>query len=74
VESEDLNQLWFVVRVVWEVQGIMDDNIKKAMLVSALQDRTLTWYIKHYNDHPYTRIAEIQTTLNKEFSMSKSET
>ena len=37
----------------------MDDNIKKATIVSALQDRVLTWYIKHSNDHPNTGIAEI---------------
>jgi len=40
--NEDLDQFWFVVKVVWELQGVTDDNIKKATLVSALQDRTLT--------------------------------
>lgn len=64
----------FVVRVLWEAQGIMDDNIKKATLVSTLQDRALTWYIKHLNDHPNARIAEIQNALNREFSGSISET
>jgi len=50
--NEDLDQFWFVVRAVWEVQGVMDDNIKKVTLVSALQDCALTWYIKHSNDNP----------------------
>jgi len=64
VGNEDLNQLWFMVRAVWEAQGVVDDNIKKATLVSMLQDHTLTWYIKHSNDHPNARIAKIQSALN----------
>jgi len=51
VGNEDLDQFWFVVIAVWQEQGIVDDNIRKATLVSALQDRALTWYIKHSNDH-----------------------
>ena len=52
----------------------MDDNIKKATLVSMPQDHALTWYIKHSNDHLNAEIVEIQTTLNREFSKPKSET
>ena len=59
VGNEDLEQFWFVVRVVWEAQGVTGDNIKKVTLVSALQDHTLTGYIKHSNDHPNAGIAEI---------------
>lgn len=74
VGNEDPYQFWFMVRVVWEVQGVMDDNIKKEMFVSTLQDHALTWYIKHSNDNPNAGIADIQATLNKEFSRPKSET
>lgn len=74
VGNEDLDQFWFVVKAVWEAQGVVDDNIKKTILVSALQDHTLTWYIKHYNDHPNVGIADIQVVLNKEFSKPKSKT
>ena len=74
VGNEDPDLFWLVVRAVWEAQGIMDDNIKNATLLSVLQDHTLTWYIKHSNDHPNEGIAEIQTTLNREFSRPKSET
>ena len=63
-----------MVRVVWEAQGVTNDNIKKATLVSTLQDHALTWYIKHFNDHPNTRIAKIQNAMNKEFSRPKSKT
>ena len=63
-----------MVKVVWEAQGVVDDNIKKAMLVSVLKDRALNWYINHSNDHPNAGIVEIQTTLNREFSKPKLET
>jgi len=36
VANEGLDDFWFMVRVVWEAQEVMDDNIKKATLVSAL--------------------------------------
>jgi len=74
VGNEDPNQFWFVLREVWEAQGVTDNNIKKATLVSMLQDRALTWYIKHSNDHPNLGITEIQNVLNKEFNRPKSET
>jgi len=38
-----------------------------------LQDHTLTWYIKHSNDHQNAGIVEIQIALNREFSQPKSE-
>jgi len=74
VGNEDPDQFWFVVRAVWEAQGVTDDNVKKATLVSVLQDRALAWYIKHSNDRPNAGIAEIQNALNREFSQPKSET
>jgi len=73
VGNDDLDQFWFMVRVVWEAQGVMDDNIKKATLVSSLQDHRLTWYIKHSNDQPNAGITEIQNALNREFNCLKSE-
>ena len=63
-----------MVRSVWEAQGVVDDNIKKATLIRALHDHALTWYIKHSNDHSNVGIADIQAALNKEFSKPKSET
>jgi len=71
--NEDPDQFWFVVKVVWEVQGVIDDNIKKATLVSALQDHALTWYIKHSSDNPTAGITAIQVALTKEFSRPKLE-
>ena len=71
--NEDPNQLWFIVRILWEVQGVTNDHIKKLTLVSALQDRALTWYIKYSNDSLNVRVADIQIVLNREFNRPKSE-
>jgi len=61
-----------MVRAVWEAQGVTNENIKKETLVSALQDRALTWYIKHSNDNPNAGIANIQAALYREFCRPKS--
>ena len=73
LENEDKDQLWFVVRAIWEAQGVTNDHIKKATLVSALQDHVLTWYIKYSNDNTNARVVDIQVALNREFSRPKSE-
>ena len=57
--NEDPDQFWFVVRVVWEAQGVTDDHIKKATLVSALQDRELNWYIKYSKNNLNARVVVI---------------
>lgn len=71
--NEELDQLWFVAKDAQEDQGVTNDNIKKATLVSALQDRVLTWYIKYSSDHLNVGIVAIQDALDKEFSWPKSE-
>lgn len=70
--NDELGQFSFVIKSVWDVQGITNDKIKKATLVSALQDRALTWYMKYSSDHPTKDITTIQEALNKEFGCPKS--
>jgi len=36
VGNEEPGQFWFVVKAVWEAQGVTDENIKNASLVSAM--------------------------------------
>ena len=47
--------------------------MKKATLVTSLQERTLTWYIKYHIDNSMDSLANIQNMLNKEFNKPKSE-
>lgn len=42
---EDPKKVWFVVDVVWKSQQVIDDGLKKAQLVTTLQDRALSLYI-----------------------------
>jgi len=61
------------MKAVCEAQGVTNDHMKKATLVSALQDRALTLYIKYSNDNPNAGVADIQIALNKELRKPKSE-
>lgn len=70
--TEDLDQFWFVANAVWEYQGIVDDQMKKETLLTSLQERVLTCYIKYYTDNPMATLVDIQTALNNEFSRTKS--
>jgi len=36
VGNEEPSRFWFVIKSVWDMQGIIDESIKKATLVSAL--------------------------------------
>lgn len=62
-----------MIHSIWDAQSIIDENIKKATLVSTLQDHVLTSYIKHSTDHPNEGLEAIQDALNKEFGWKKSE-
>lgn len=46
--------------------------MKKETLITPLQDHALMWYIKYCIDNLRVELADIQTTLNKEFGRSKS--
>jgi len=61
------------VKVSCEAQGVIDDHIKKATLVSTLQDCSLTRYIKYSNDKLNARVANIKEALNGEFNEPKFE-
>ena len=51
----------------------MNDNIKKAQLVTVLQDHALTWYIKYSTNNPLVSLVDTQAALNKEFGKPKSD-
>lgn len=64
VGTEDLEQFWFVADTVWMAQQITNDNMKKAQLVTTLQDRELSWYIKLCTYKPTATMLETQQALN----------
>jgi len=56
---EDPEQFWFLVDVVWKSQQIKDDDVNKAQLVTSLQDRALSWYIKYCMTQPTTTLKDM---------------
>lgn len=43
---------------------INDNDMKKEQLVTVLQDRALTWYIKYSTTNPKAMLVETKTTMN----------
>ena len=56
---------------------IMDDNVKKAHLMTTFRDYALTWFMKYYDPSlatgAPTSFFEIRNTLKSEFKKLKSE-
>ena len=69
--TKDLEQFWFVADVVWKSQQITYDDLKKAQLVTALEDRALRRYIKYFSTHPAATLKDTNDALNNEFKKPK---
>jgi len=65
--SKEPNQFWFVAEDVWKAQQVNDDDMKKAQLVTVLQDEDLTWYIRYSTTHLVASLANTKDVLNAEF-------
>lgn len=64
------DQFWFVEEDVWKAQQVSDDDIKKSQLVTMLQDRALTWYIKYSITNLNSTLAETNIALNTKITSS----
>ena len=70
--SEDPEQFWFLCEAVWTTKNIMDQDIRRAQLVTSFRDRDLTWFMKFSNTHNHA-LDDIKATIIKEFKNPKSE-
>ena len=70
--SEDPEQFWFLCEAVWTAKNIVDQDIRKAQLVTFFIDRALTWFMKFSNTQNHV-LADIKTAMIKEFKKPKSE-
>ena len=43
--SEDPEQFWFLCEAVWTAKNILDQDIRRAQLVTSFRDRALTWFM-----------------------------
>ena len=50
----------------------MDQDIRRAQLVTSLRDRDLTWFMKFYSTQNYV-LDDIKKSMIKEFKKPKSE-
>ena len=51
--SKDLEQFWFLCEAVWTTKNIMDQNTRRAQLVTSFRDRALTWFMKFSSTQNY---------------------
>jgi len=49
------------------VKQINDEDVKKAQLVTMLQDRVMSWYIKYSTTNLAASLAETKKSLKTEF-------
>ena len=57
---------------MWNTKNIMDQDIRKAQLVTSFRDRDLTWFMKFSSTQSPT-LDEIKAAITKEFKKPKSE-
>ena len=70
--SEDPEQFWFLCEAVWTTKNIMDQDTKRAQLVTSFRDRALTWFMKFSSTQNHA-LADIKAAMMKEFKKPKSE-
>ena len=51
----------------------MDDHLKKEKLVTTLQDKALSWYIKYSINHQFASLKNTKDALHNEFWNVKSQ-
>jgi len=59
--------------MLYGVTEITNDDMKKAQLATALQNRALSWYIKFCLGKPNATVLETQEAINNEFTKPKSQ-
>jgi hypothetical protein len=72
--SKDPDQHWFLCKVVWSINNVTDETIKRDQFSTTLRDCTLIWYMKLVQGIAQPKpLNEIKTLLVAEFKKPKSE-
>ena len=71
VGNEDIEQFWFVAEVVWTVQQVNNDDVKKAQLATTFQEQVLDGYMRFVEPNLAT-IDELKAALKEQFKNPKS--
>ena len=70
--SEDPEQFWFLCEAVWTAKSIIDENTRRAQLITSFRDQDFTWFMKFSSTQNYI-LADIKKSMIKEFNKPKSE-
>ena len=70
--SKDPEQFWFLCEAVWTAKNIMDQDIRRAQLVTSFRDWALTWFMKFFSTENHV-LANIKAAMIREFKKPKSE-
>ena len=62
--SEDPEQFLFLCEAVWTANNIMDQNTRRAQLVTFFRDRALTWFMNFSSTQNYA-LADIKKEMIK---------
>ena len=68
--TDDLEQYWFLYKVVWTVRKATDDDVKKGQLATTLWGCALDWYMKFIEvptGTPTQTLDEVRRGLIEEF-------
>ena len=57
---------------MWTAKNILDQDIRRAQLVTSFRDRALTWFMKFSSTQNHV-LADIKTAMIKEFKKPKSD-
>jgi hypothetical protein len=72
--SEDPDQHWFLCEVVWSINNVTDEGVKRAQFSTTLRYRTLSWYMKFVQGVAQPKpLNVIKNVLIVEFKKPKSE-
>ena len=71
--SKDPDQHWFLCKVVWSINNVIYEVVKRAQFSTTLRDCALSWYMKFVLGIALPKpLKEINNALSEEFKKTKS--
>jgi hypothetical protein len=72
--SEDPDNHWFLCEVLWSINNVTDEDVKRAQFSTNLRDCALSWYMKFVQEVAQLKMLnEIKAALISEFNKLKSD-
>ena len=65
VGDKDMDRFWFIVELVWTMQNVASDAVKRAQLSLAFEGRALDWFMGYVGRHTDPSIQEFKDALKQ---------